>query len=183
MSVLERIRPHLERSQGDQRPVVLMTCGIAGSGKTTLAKAVLSELPQFTRLSGDEIIHEKHGLYGVDYPADDALYQQYQEENDAIILQRFHSLLDEGRDVVLDRSFYAKEDRDEFKQIIDEWGGRWVLVFFKAVDKEKLWARIQHRSAQPKEANSALDISRETFEMYCSGFEDPQGEGEIVVEI
>ncbi|KAK8055653.1 hypothetical protein PG993_000880 [Apiospora rasikravindrae] len=79
--------------------------------------------PHFTRLSGDEIIHERHGLYGVDYPADDALYQQYQEENDAIILQRFHSLLEEGQDIVLDRSFYAKEDRDEFKRIVEEHGG------------------------------------------------------------
>lgn len=119
----------------------------------------------------------------MDYAADDALYQQYQEENDTIILQRFHSLLEDGQDVILDRSFYAKEDRDEFKRIVDERGGRWVLVFLKAADKEKLWARIQHRSAQPKEANSALDISRETFEMYCSGFEDPRGEGEIVVDI
>ncbi|KAK8050180.1 hypothetical protein PG994_011910 [Apiospora phragmitis] len=183
ISVLERICPHLEKSHGDQRPVVLMTCGIAGSGKTTLAKAVLSELPQFTRLSSDEIIHEKHGLYGVDYPADDALYQQYQEENDTIILQKFHSLLEEGRDVVLDRSFYAREDRDEFRRIVNERGGRWILVFFKAVDKEKLWARIRHRSAQPKEANSPLDISRDTFEMYWNGFEDPHGEGEIVVEV
>ncbi|KAK6842882.1 hypothetical protein PG987_003742 [Apiospora arundinis] len=183
MRVLERVRPLLQRTNEDIGSVVLMTCGIAGSGKTTLAKAVLSDLPQFTRLSNDEIINEKHGLYGVDYPADDALYQQYMQEADTIFQERFRSLLDEGRDVVLDRSLYAKEDRDKLKQIVGEYGGRWVLVFFKALDKEGLWARIRHRSAQPKGANSALDISRGTFEMYCDGFEDPQGEGEIVVEI
>lgn len=144
---------------------------------------MISNLPQFTRLSNDEIVNEKHGLYGVDYPAEDDLYQQYLGEADTVFHQRLRALLEEGRNVVLDRSLYAKEDRDELKQIIGEYGGHWVLIFLKAADKEKLWARIQDRSAQPKEANSALDISRDTFEMYWDGFEDPHGEGEIVIGV
>ncbi|KAK5938122.1 hypothetical protein PMZ80_009711 [Knufia obscura] len=181
--ILDTIVPLLKRSPNDDRPVILMTCGLAGSGKTTLVKAVIGVLPQFTRLSIDEIIFEEHGLYGVDYPADDKLYEQYNEEADAIYLDTFRRLLEEKKDVVLERSFYAKEDRDEFKKMVEDGGGRLVLVYLKAVDKEVLWDRICSRSAKGKEANSSLDISREILDRYWAGFEAPDGEGEVVVDV
>jgi len=180
---LERITALLKRSVNGEHPVVLMTCGIAASGKTTLTKAVVAELPSFTRVSIDEIIFEKHGLYGVDYPADDTLYQQYQEEADEIYLDTFRKLLRENNDIVLDRSFYAKEDRDDFKQMVEDGSGRWVLVYLKACSKEGLWDRICERSAKGKRPNSNLDISRDTFERYWDGFEEPQNEGEVVIEV
>jgi len=182
-SVANTIVPLLKRCDDDGHPVVLMTCGIAGSGKSTLAKTVVSELPHFTRLSIDEIIFKKHGLYGKDYPADEKLYQQYLEEADKIYSDTCRHLLREGKDLVLDRSFYAKEDRSEFKKIVEDAGGRSLLVYLKAFDKEELWKRICKRSAQEKEANSAYDISRDVFEKYWYGFEEPLGEGEVVVDV
>ena len=160
-----------------------MLCGIAGSGKSTLAKAVVEELRQFTRLSIDEILFEKHGLFGVDYPADHNLYEQYQDEADQIYLEHFHRFLQADKDLVLDRSFYAKQDRDEFKKVIEDEGGRWVLVYLKADEKDFLWRRICERSAKDRDANSALDISRELLESYWTGFEEPKGEGEVVLQI
>ena len=88
--------------------------------------------------------------------------------------------------MVLERSFYAKEDRDEFRGIAEESGARVVLVFLRAEGergKELLWERIRRRSDGVKTADSALDIDRETFEGYWKGFENPVGEGEIVVEV
>lgn len=181
--MLETIAPLLRRSGSRDYPVVLMTCGIAGSGKSTLAKAVINELPYFARLSIDEIIFEKHGLYGVDYPANDKLYQQYQEDADKIFVAMFRKLLEKDKDIVLDRSFYAKEDRKEYKHMIEDGGGKWVLVYLKAGSKEELWNRICERSAKRKEANSALEISRSVFETYWTDFEEPQGEGEVVIEV
>lgn len=61
-----------------------------------------------------------------------------------------------------------------------------VLVFLRAGGergKEVLWERIRRRSEGVKTPDSALDIDRETFEGYWKGFEDPVGEGEIVVEV
>lgn len=181
--MLETITPLLRRSGSRDYPVVLMTCGIAGPGKSTLAEAVISELPYFARLSIDEIIFEKHGLYGVDYPANDKLYQQYQEEADKIFVDMFRKLLEEDKDIVLDRSFYAKEDRKEYKHMIEDGGGKWVLVYLKAGSKEELWNRICERSAKRKEADSAMEILRNVFETYWTGFEEPQGEGEVVIEV
>jgi hypothetical protein len=46
-----------------------------------------------------------------------------------------------------------------------------------------LWERICRRSEGVKTANSSLDIDRETFEGYWNGFEGPDGEGEIVIDV
>lgn len=173
----------IQRSEEDNRPVVFMTCGIAGSGKSTLAKTIVRELPQFTRVSIDEIVYAKHGLYGKDYPADHKLYDQYLDEAGEIYLKNFHALLDEKKDVVLDRSFWAKADRDEFKKMIEDRGGRRVLVYLRAGDKEALWKRICDRSAKERNANSAYDISREIYDRYWAGWQAPEGEGEIIIDV
>lgn len=159
-----------------------MNVHAAGAGKTTLSKAVLALLPQFHRLSIDEIIFKRHGLYGVDYPPDMELYQKHMEEAGQVYLDELHRLLRLGQDVILDRSFYAKEDRDHFRRIVQAGGARLVLVFLAARDREKLWKRICDRSAKGKDANSALDITRGIFDMYWGGFEEPVGEGEIVIQ-
>jgi predicted kinase len=142
--------------------------------------------PNFHRLSGDEMIYQKHGIYGIDYEASPTLYAQYQDEKDKVYLSTFRTLLAEKKDVILERAFYAKEDREEYRELAGEAGARVVLVFLKAKGdegKRVLWERICKRSEGAKTADSALDISREVFERYWSGFEDPVGEGEIVVSV
>lgn len=98
-------------------------------------------------------------------------------------MNRLRDLLSEAAklNIIIDRSLYAKEDRDEFKQIIEQAGARWVLVYFK-LSRNLLWRRICERRKRPVDANSALEISEELFDMYVRGFEHPDGEGEIVVE-
>ncbi|UPX17303.1 uncharacterized protein EKO05_0007669 [Ascochyta rabiei] len=160
-----------------------MTCGIAGAGKTTLANSIVKQHPQFTNISIDYIIFSAHGIYGIDYPASESLYDRYQDEADTIYLQTFYKLLAENKDIVLERSFYSKQDREDFRLIAKQHGARVVLVFLRAKDKEVLWNRIGTRRLNEKTADSAFDISRETFEMYWDGFEDPEGEGEIIIEV
>lgn len=131
-------------------------------------------------MSIDQIIHSRHGLWGVDYPPDK--YDEYGTEADGIYETLFRQLLEEGKDIVLDRSFYAKEDRDHFKRMTEQAGSRWVLVYFKA-SRDVLWRRICERRAQGINADSALDISEALLDAYVEGFEVPVGEGEIVVPV
>lgn len=192
--------PHLYRTPSDPRPVVLMTCGLAGNqplhhpfpntpltttgaGKTTLVQAVINQFPQFTRLSIDAIISDTHGLYGTDYPASPTLYAQYNNEADEIYLSTFRQLLAEGKDIAFERSCYAKLDRDEWRRIAEEGGARVVLVYLRAREKEVLWERICRRSEGVKTADNALEIGRGVFEGYWEGFEGPEGEGEVVVDV
>jgi hypothetical protein len=46
-----------------------------------------------------------------------------------------------------------------------------------------LWRRIQERRAKGVDADSALDIGEELLSSYVEGFDVPNGEGEIVVEV
>jgi predicted kinase len=177
------LSPLLRRTPSEPHPVVLMTCGLAGAGKSTLSKLVTATYPSFTRLSIDTIIHHKHGLYDLDYPPDK--YAEYQAEADEEYDKRLLELLsdkDQKYDIVLDRSFWCKEDRDEVKRLVEEKGGRWVLVYLKA-SKEVLWRRIQERKAKRRDADSAYEVTAEVLERYWQGFEVPEGEGEIVIEV
>ena len=177
------LEPLLHRTPSDPRPVVVMTCGIAGVGKSTLCKLIVAKYPSFTRLSGDIILYEEHGMYGIDYPPEK--YAEFSAEAAAEYDKRALELLSERErtiDVVLDRSFWAREDRDKYKRLIEEKGGRWVLVYFKA-SRDVLWRRIKERAAKVRDADSAYDVTEEVLNRYWAGWEEPEGEGETVIEV
>lgn len=139
-----------------------------------------STFPSFERLSLDVINHSRHGICGADYPAEK--YEEYMLEADEIYHARFRQLLRDGRDIVLDRSFYDKADRDEFRTAVEEAGARCVLVYFRA-SKELLWKRICERRARGIDADSALEISESLLDSFVDGFDVPDGEGEIVIDV
>ncbi|KAK0629463.1 hypothetical protein B0T17DRAFT_186726 [Bombardia bombarda] len=182
MDLLNKLNLPLTRTRTDERPVVVMTCGIAGSGKSTLSKALISQHPTYERLSIDNTIYSKHGLYGIDYPVEKIT--EYQEEAAFECEKQLRELLDKGeRNVVLDTSLYSKEDRDFFRGLVEEKGGRWILVFFRPASKDIIWNRIERRREQGVNADSALDITPELLDQYWEGFENPVGEGEVVVDV
>ncbi|KAI0381394.1 P-loop containing nucleoside triphosphate hydrolase protein [Hypomontagnella monticulosa] len=179
---LKKLGPQLLRAPPANKPVVVMTCGIAGAGKSTLSKAILAHYPNYERLSNDATLANKHGIYGADYEPGkyDQLLDEACDENEA----RLKKLLIEGqKDVVLDRSFYSKEDREEIKEVIEGHGGRWVLVYLKAKSKDFLWDRITKRRQEGINADCAYDITKEILDRYWNGFEAPENEGEIVIEV
>jgi predicted kinase len=91
-------------------------------------------------------------------------------------------MLSQGNDdMVLDRAFYAKEDRDHYKQLVEGHGARWVLVYLTA-PKEVLWRRIHERRSGGIHADCALDISKELLDSFYDNFEVPKGEGEVVID-
>jgi predicted kinase len=169
----------VRNSTSDGKSVRTPTDGFSGSGKSSLSKAVIKAHPGFERISFDGITAARHGLYGIDYPA--AEHDKISDETDKVFFETAKDLLTQGRDVVLDRAFYAKEDRDAYRALVEEKGARWVLVYLKA-PKEVLWQRIGARREAGVNADCALEISRELLDMFYDNFEVPDGEGEIVVD-
>ncbi|KAK4213573.1 P-loop containing nucleoside triphosphate hydrolase [Rhypophila decipiens] len=182
MDILDKLELPLTRTDQDPCQIVVMTCGIAGAGKSTLSRAIVARYPNYQRLSCDYLLHAKHGLYRIDYPVEK--HEQYLDEATEQFDSILVDLLSKGeKDIVLDRSLYAREDRDYYKKLVEEKGGRWILVYFRPASKELIWQRIQNRRKEGIDADCALEISEELLDQYWDGFEIPSGEGEIVVDV
>ncbi len=156
-------------------PLVVMMCGVAGSGKTTFSKRL--EREGFVRLSIDEEIWKTHGRYGIDYPMEKI--EEYKEEAESKLRNLLIQLLSEKQQVVIDFSFWQRARRDEYKQLIEETGGKWKLIYLK-VYPDELRERLKIRNKR-MDAN-AYPVTDDLLNNYLNGFETPAGEGEIVVK-
>ncbi|MFG2483401.1 AAA family ATPase [Streptomyces virginiae] len=157
-------------------PVVYLLVGLTGSGKTTYSRQRL-EPTGAVRLSVDEVVHDRHGRYGVDYPEN--TYFAKEAPVVAELQERLVRLVAEGRDVVWDHGLWQHKHRDEMKELAEGAGGRWRLLYFP-VDQAELLRRLQERNR--REDANALFVSPEALDDFLARFEMPQGEGEEIVE-
>ena len=96
---------------------VYAMCGIAFSGKSTMARRIVAELG--IELHFLDAINAERGLHGGDGLAD----AQW-EETSLIAMDRLRALLHEGKSVVVDDTFSHRFLRDRCKAVVDEYGGR-----------------------------------------------------------
>jgi predicted kinase len=150
-------------------PVVYLLTGLPGSGKTTYAKAL--QRKGVVRLSVDEQVIARHGRLGKDYPAAEhlALLGAITDE----VQQQLAALIQDGQSVVLDHGLGSRADRDAYKRLVTQHGGRWRLIHFR-VERADLLQRLAKRNT---EADSGL-ISEETLNWITEHSEEPVGEGE-----
>lgn len=134
----------------------------------------------FKRLSIDSYIYIKYGLYGVGYPKDK--YNDYQDEAETAIRNELIQLIRQGsQNIILDLSFAFQETRDEWKELIEESGGRWVLVYLD-VEADELRRRVRARNQLTvKDGDSAFFVTEQILDSYIAGFERPIGEGEVIL--
>lgn len=154
---------------------VIMMCGVCGSGKTTYAKK--KEQEGYIRLSIDEEMWKLYGRKGIDYPEEQ--YEKLSEQVEAALQKKLLSLIQQGKDVVIDFSFWSKENRNVYKELIQKAGAETELVYMKA-SKELLQKRLYKRN-QVLNANSPFVITDEILEHHYHAFQEPWGEGEKVI--
>jgi predicted kinase len=95
---------------------------------------------------------------------------------------RLQEILQSGQnDVVVDLSFAFRASRDEYRTIVEAGGAHVVIVYLKT-DISELRRRIKERTAAGLDADSAFKMTTEIFDRYASGFEEPVGEGELVMQ-
>ena len=152
---------------------------------------MIQALPHFRRLSNDACLYAAHGLYNIDF--DKSSFGSYVvEANNAVtselkvMLQSQRQVADTKTDIIVDRAFLTRKVRDECKQVIEYWGGRWVLVFLDA-DEIVLRRRMTERRAgvqqRGKGADDMLDATDEVWEGFLAIFERPSGEGVLVIKV
>ncbi|TKC19160.1 AAA family ATPase [Robertmurraya kyonggiensis] len=158
------------------KPLIIMMCGVAGSGKTTFAQEL--EQKGFARLSIDEEIWKVNGRFGIDYPVEN--YENYKVEAEIRLRVELIRLIEDKHNVVIDFSFWQRAKRNDYKQLIENTGGEWRLIYLK-VSPEVLRARLKERSKR-FDANAAFTITEDILTSFLNGFEVPSQEGEIVIE-
>jgi len=89
--------------------------------------------------------------------------------------------------VVVDNAFFAKETRDEYREVIEKEGERRyevVLVVFRA-SEERLWERIEgrRRKGNVEGGGEGISVDRSMLRGWVEGFEWPEGEGEVEVRV
>lgn len=160
----------------ETRPVVYLLVGLTGSGKTTYAQRRLEPVG-VVRLSVDERVHARHGRYGVDYP--ERRYFELEAPVVAEVREELVELIAAGRDAVLDHGLWLRSDREEWKKLIAEAGGRPKLLYFP-VDRAELLRRLEERNR--REDGNALTVTPKALADFYDRFEPPHDEGEEVIE-
>jgi len=156
------------------KPLVVLLCGITGSGKTVLAKALSDR--GLHRLSVDEEVFRRHGRYGIDYP-----HQTYFDKEGPVvedIRAQLIAHLQDGNSVVLDHGLWLREDRDAWRKTIEKAGGTVRLVYLP-VDKAELLRRLNERN-QREDAN-ALTVSMEALDDFFARFDPPDLDEDAII--
>ncbi|MGH3348421.1 MAG: AAA family ATPase [Nocardioides sp.] len=141
---------------------VVLMCGVAGSGKSTYARALEEE--GWLRLSID-VEAWRRGHREMPLPVeltDDIRAQQRQ----ALV----HAVR-EGRDVVVDYSFWSRAQRDDYRRLASGAGAE-VEVAYCPTDPETARRRIARRNDGPRSPDSYA-IEAGTLSAYLEGFEAP----------
>lgn len=169
------IKHLIESNRDPDKSLVVLMCGIAGSGKTTFSQK-LAECG-YIRLSIDEEVWSVNGRYGMDYPIEK--YRDYLNEAHIRLKNKIVQYVQDKKQVVIDSSFWSRSERNEYKQLIENAGGQWALIYLK-VHPDELRRRLKARSVR-FDANAAFTITEELLTTFLNGFEEPSDEGEIVI--
>ena len=141
-------------------PTLHLTCGLPGSGKTTLARrlAVERDAHRFTK---DEWVLALGGdLY------DDEL----RDRLEAQLIELAFELLAAGRSCILDFGLWSREERDALRLRARAEGVR-VELHVLDVEPDELMQRIAERYADAP--HTTAEISAEQLGAWASSFERP----------
>jgi hypothetical protein len=84
--------------------------------------SIVTQSTNSIRLSNNKLIFEAHGLYKIDYPADQYLDHQ-DDEGQKLVTRLKRILQDKAYDVILELSFYNRKYQEEYGEIVESNGG------------------------------------------------------------
>jgi predicted kinase len=116
-------------------PRVVFMCGPSGAGKTTYAKRL--EARGMVRLSFD-VEMWRLGITEVPLPP------HLRESIETGLRARLLQLVAEGRDVVLDFSFWSRRMREDYRRLLASTGVEPETVYLET-DRETVLARVRGR--------------------------------------
>lgn len=144
-------------------------CGPSGAGKTTYAEGL--ERAGMVRLSFDQVMWER-GISEVPLPP------EVRAEIERGLRARLLDLVAQGRDVVLDFSFWSRQMRDDYRALLATVGVVPETVYL-ATDRETVLERVRARRGSHADDHV---LSEELAARYVDQFEPPtEDEGPLTV--
>jgi len=139
---------------------LILTCGLPGAGKTTLAGQVAADR-RAVRLTKDEWLWALGAT-----PWDGPTQQKVEHE----LWQLAQEILRLGLSVVLDFGLWARSERDEMRSVARGLGVG-VELHYLDVPVDELWRRIDARNSQPPW--DGYPIRRADFDGWLPPFQAP----------
>jgi len=120
------------------KPLLILTCGLPGAGKTTRAAQLAAE-HKAVRLTKDEWLWALGST-----PWDETTRERVEQQ----LWRLAQEILRLGLTVVLDFGLWARIERDEMRDAARELGVG-VELHYLDVPAEELWRRIEARNPEP----------------------------------
>ncbi|MEU1791475.1 ATP-binding protein [Streptomyces sparsogenes] len=159
----------MTRPMSPHPPLCVLMAGLPGSGKTTLSRALTDR--GFVRLSPDEEMYRRHGVYGVDFPR--GTFPTLERPVLEDVAAELKEQLQAGHDVVVDHGFWTPEDRARWRAIATDAGATPVLVYL-AASHDELWARVSKRNEFHANDPNSIYFSESDLQRYRTRFIPPQ---------
>lgn len=135
------------------------------------------EADGYMRLSIDEEVWRRFGRYGIDFEPD--RYSEHSATAEEALERQLLCLVAEGRDVVVDFSFWQRADRQRYRGLVRAAGGRCDLIYLK-VDAKTVRQRLS-APARDLTQTRPFPITDEILDRYIAAFEEPHDEGETII--
>jgi len=147
----------LARETIGQRPRLVITCGLAGSGKTTVSGRLVESL-EAIRVRSDVERKRMAGLAAAARSGSavgEGLYDPGASRRTYARLEALaRTLLESGCSVIVDAAFLTRREREPFRALAREGGFEFRMVVCEA-PIEVLRARIEARLAEARDASEA----------------------------
>jgi len=161
-------------------PSLIITCGLMGSGKSTMASAVAFELgaeiissdivrKELAKIRPNQHVFDEYdaGIYASAF--NDATYSE--------LLSGAEKALQKGRSIIVDATFRRKEDRLHFGRLAAHYNAPFYIVYASCPEKI-VRARLDERGQKTGELS---DGRWELFHRQKDEFEQPgAGEGKLI---
>ena len=146
-----------------EKTKLIIICGLAYAGKTTLGKAVVKRSGYATV----DVDVTKEQLYGKGFNDDDLTPEQWVKiynETD----KQIENYLKEGKSVVDESRNFSKSERVNAKEIAKKCGSDFILVYVNTPEKI-----VRQRHIENRENPTRHDVKDKDFEEIIKNFEPP----------